>query len=151
MDGGIDRIYADHFHWTYGRPYKDVNPLQEVIDAKYGMFKQLPIGEAVLVPVSYRQPSATLSNSNDTDSSDTIRTVKFLIAAPTMVRPEEIEKRSRIVYKASLAAFQTWKANSHSCGIYKVAMPSFGTGFGAVPPIIAAKQMWEAFVDVWGV
>lgn len=146
MDGGIDRIYADHFKWPYGRPYKDVNPLQQEIDVKYGLFKQIPIGDAILVPVTYR--TAEVDTTKQLDASD-LRSVRYLIAAPTMVRPEEIEKGSRIVYDASLAAFRAWRRNVTAHRIKSLAMPSFGTGYGNVPPVIAAKQMWEAFVTAW--
>lgn len=152
MDGGIDRIYADHFKWPYGRPYKDPNPLQQEIDEKYGLFKQLPIGEAVLVPVTHRSAAASTIDdlsAGDSALAEEARSVRYLIAAPTMVRPEEIEKGSRIIYKASLAAFRVWRRSVSAHGIRSIAMPSFGTGYGNVPPVIAAKQMWEAFVMAW--
>lgn len=148
MDGGIDRIYADHFKWPYGRPYKDENPLQQEIDEQYGLFKQLPIGQAVLVPVSYRS-THTEDVSGYAIAGTAVRSVRYLIAAPTMVRPEAIEKGSRIIYEASLAAFRLWRRSVAAHDIKSVAMPSFGTGYGNVPPVIAAKQMWEAFVVAW--
>ncbi len=149
MDGGIDRIYADHFKWPYGRPYKDVSPLQEAIDLKYGQFKQLPIGEALLVPVSYKENhDLSLKYAQETKIEVT-PSVRYLIAAPTMVRPEEIEKGSLIVYQAALAAFRVWRECAESHSIYTLATPTFGTGFGNVPPIIAARQMWAAFVEAW--
>lgn len=151
MDGGIDRIYADHFKWPYGRPYKDVNPLQEAIDLKYGQFKQLPIGEALLVPVLYKETHDMNVKYAQEAKIETTPSVRYLIAAPTMVRPEEIEKGSLIVYQAALAAFRVWRECAASHHIYTVATPTFGTGFGNVPPVIAARQMWAAFVDAWSV
>ena len=151
MDGGIDRIYADHFKWPYGRPYKDVNPLQEAIDMNFGQFKQLPIGEALLVPVSYKENHDLNLKYAQEAKIEVTPSVRYLIAAPTMVRPEEIEKGSFIVYQAALAAFRVWRESAASHNINTVATPTFGTGFGNVPPVIAARQMWAAFVDAWSV
>lgn len=149
MDGGIDRIYANHFKWPFGRPYKDLNPLQEEIDAKYGQFKQLPIGDALLVPVTYKEIHDVNVRYAQEAEIEVTPSVRYLIAAPTMVRPEEIEKGSSVVYQAALAAFRVWRDCAVSHRIYCVATPSFGTGVGNVPPIIAARQMWAAFVDAW--
>jgi len=151
MDGGIDRIYANHFKWPYGRPYKDVNPLQEAIDIKYGQFKQLPIGEALLVPISYKENHDLNLKYAQEAKIEATPSVRYLIAAPTMVRPEEIEKGSLIVYQAALAAFRVWRECAESHSIHTVATPTFGTGFGNVPPVIAARQMWAAFVAAWSV
>ena len=124
MDGGIDRAYADRFGWSYGRPYHAANPLQLAIDAKRGERQPLPIGEAVVV----RHKGVCL------------------IASPTMEIPGRIARGSTIVRDAARAAFVAWRSEPD---IETVSMPSFGTGWGGVPPIIAAAQMWEAFVDAW--
>ena len=134
MDGGIDLVYANHFGWSVGRPYHSANPLQLAIDAHCGerpSGAQLPIGEALVVPVVPAKPA---------------RTVKFLVATPTMRIPGQIEKRSRTVYTAALAAFRAWRA---SPSVRAVAMPLFGTGYGGVPVWVAVAQMWEAFVAAW--
>jgi O-acetyl-ADP-ribose deacetylase (regulator of RNase III) len=149
MDGGIDRVYADHFRWSYGRPYQHDNPLQQEIDARYGLYKPLPIGDAILVPVvypDYTSQSCTAAAVED-GSLSAQRSVRYLIAAPTMVRPGPIDVGSRIVYSASLAAFRVWRSVLFTHGVWKVAMPSFGTGYGAVPAVVAARQMFEAFVE----
>lgn len=100
MDGGIDKVYSQHFGWSPGRPYHDANPLQLAMDEKYGRKRaEVPIGESVIAPV------VPLDDS---------RTVRFLIAAPTMATPGAIRIGSRVVYDASLAAFRAWRESDGS-------------------------------------
>jgi len=107
MDGGIDRAYADHFGWSYGRPYHSPNLLQLAIDKAKGEFSAtLPIGEAILVR----------------DGRN------CLIAAPTMALPGKIKVGSRIVYDATRAVFALW-ASETSGDLNVVRMPAFGTGW----------------------
>ena len=133
MDGGIDKAYATHFGWSPGRPYHDPNPLQLAIDARNGAsaLPELPIGEGIAVPV---------------ERSDPARTVRYLLAAPTMVTPGALPAGSRNVHEAALAAFRVWREREE---VASVACPMFGTGWGRVPPWVAAAQMWEAFVQAW--
>lgn len=49
MGGGVDRAYADHFGWSYGRPYRNPKPLQRAIDEAKGHGAMLPIGDAIVV------------------------------------------------------------------------------------------------------
>ena len=133
MDGGIDKVYAEHFGWSPGRPYQDANPLQLAMDEKYGRKQaEVPIGESVIAPV---------------EPLDESRTVRFLIAAPTMMTPGAIPIGSRVVYDASRAAFRAWRGSDGL--IEAAACPMFGTGWGEVPAWVAAAQMWEAFVVAW--
>jgi O-acetyl-ADP-ribose deacetylase (regulator of RNase III) len=138
MDGGIDLAYRDHFRWSSGRPYQEANPLQLMIDAAYGEFSELPIGEAVVVAVE------PLDGGRQ-------RTVRHLIAAPTMKTPTSLPINSRNAYLGSLAVFRKWREHraAGSRGMRTVAMPMFGTGVGRVPSWVAAAQMWEAFVEAW--
>ena len=126
--------------------YQDANPLQLAIDAKYGTRAELPIGEAIVAPVE-----PVLIAAAETDASLPARTVRFLIAAPTMVTPGPIEPGSRIQYQAALAAFQTCRehAPAGQGAIKAVACPMFGTGWGKVLPWVAAAQMWKAFTVEW--
>jgi O-acetyl-ADP-ribose deacetylase (regulator of RNase III) len=150
MDGGIDRAYAQHFGWSFGRPYQDVNPLQRMIDAKYGTRAELPIGDCIVAPVE------PLPEADSGASLPAGRSVRFLIAAPTMVTPGPIPLASRIPYQSTLAAFRACRerdcdsqgAPGGPC-IKAVACPMFGTGWGKVPPWVAAAQMWEAFTVAW--
>lgn len=125
MDGGVDRAYAIYFGWSFGRPYHEPNPLQRAIDAEKGKENStLPIGEALVV----RHQGVCV------------------ISAPTMALPGKIPTGSTVIYDASQAAFLAWKETDD---ISIVRMPSFGTGWGQVPAVVAAWQMWDAFVDAW--
>ena len=55
----------------------------------------------------------------------------------------EIKIRYRV---PALAAFRVWREREE---VASVACPMFGTGWGRVPPWVAAAQMWEAFVQAW--
>mmetsp|Transcript_16352 Transcript_16352/g.39925 ORF Transcript_16352/g.39925 Transcript_16352/m.39925 type:complete len:321 (+) Transcript_16352:91-1053(+) len=125
MDGGIDRVYANFLGWGYGRPYDQPNPLQIAIDNHAGEENaRLDIGQGILVRSEK----------------------KHLIAAPTMALPSKIKVNSTIVRDATLAAFQVWRQYSD---IKTIRMPSFGTGYGQVPGVVAAAQTLEAFVLAW--
>eukprot|EP01052_Picozoa_sp_SAG31_P033574 SAG31_NODE_3814_length_3859_cov_5.598936_4_plen_227_part_00 len=137
MDGGIDAAYAKYFGWSPGRPYHSANPVQLAIDATRGSRPcgaELPIGSALVVEVQGSNNCA-------------IKSVRYLVASPTMRVPGAIALRSRTVYKAARAAFEAWRG--HQPMISSLAMPMFGTGWGRVPYTVAAAQMWEAFVDAW--
>jgi O-acetyl-ADP-ribose deacetylase (regulator of RNase III) len=122
MDGGVDRVFADFFGWSYGRPYHTANPLQQAMDCL--KLVTLPIGQAIVVRDGKNR----------------------LIASPTMVQPGKIPAGSQIVHDAARAAFVAWR---HADDIETAKLPSFGTGWGEVPPDIAAEQMWGAFVGAW--
>ena len=138
MDGGIDRDFSSYFDWSMGRPFHDANPLQLAIDVRYGKGGELPIGASLVVPVVPGERSA-------------VRTVRFLVAAPTMRVPGALPLMSRDVHRAALAVFRAWREwDGQEAGpINAVAMPMFGTGYGEVPVWVAAAQMWEAFVEAW--
>ena len=125
MDGGIDRVYADFFGWSYGRPYHDPSVLQQAIDKAKGEPNiHLPVGEAILARDERGHA---------------------LIAAPTMVVPSKIKIISRTVFLAYRAAFDVFRRHSD---IHVIRVPSFGTGYGQVPGKIAAAQTWQAKVGL---
>ena len=71
----------------------------------------------------------------------------FLLAAPTRHGlPRPLPRGSRVLYQALLAVFRALRNDAR---ISSVALPSFGTGWGSVPPRIAVLQMWEAFYDAF--
>ncbi|MGO4819457.1 macro domain-containing protein [Flavobacterium sp. W22_SRS_FP1] len=72
--------------------------------------------------------------------------VPFLISAPTM-RVPMILNDSVNVYLASRAIFLLLKQNHHR--INTVTISGLGTGVGKVPYDICAKQMKQAYDDVW--
>jgi O-acetyl-ADP-ribose deacetylase (regulator of RNase III) len=189
MDGGIDRAFAEHFKWPFGResPSGSANPLQLRIDDVYPHTQRLPIGESLLVPVEPLTSDEPISDASP-------RTVRFFLAAPTMDNPNiPLPLGSRSPYEAALAAFRLWRchnsrwANQRGKGefvsdctpgeecrdsakatatpmsnpeiterrlmtmgrINRVAFPPFGAGYGQVPPMVCAAQIYEAFAKAW--
>ena len=131
MDGGIDRVYADYFGWSYGRPYHEPNPLQLAMEKKIIGEEGLEIGKAILVRNS---------------PSDKRKKAIHLIAAPTMTLPSKVPVNSTVVRDAARAAFEIWRDTPD---VSVIRMPAFGTGWGQVPGSIAAAQTLEAFCSVW--
>jgi O-acetyl-ADP-ribose deacetylase (regulator of RNase III) len=119
MDGGLDLLISEIMGWQIQEG------LQKEIRDKY--FGELLVGQALLI---------------DTD----FESIPFLISAPTM-RVPMILKDSVNVYLASRAIFLLLKQNHHRISI--VTMCGVGTGVGKVPYDICAKQMKQAYDDVW--
>jgi O-acetyl-ADP-ribose deacetylase (regulator of RNase III) len=69
----------------------------------------------------------------------------FIIVAPTMRVPEPIEK-SVNVYLATKAIFRLLK---HEPRIKIVSISGLGTGVGKVSYDVCAKQMKQAYDDIW--
>lgn len=70
----------------------------------------------------------------------------FLIVAPTMRVPQKLPKDSINPYLAARAVFEQCKTNPY---IYSVAMTGLGTGAGGVAPGICARQIAQAYIDVF--
>lgn len=82
---------------------------------------ELPIGKALVVPVLHPN-------------------YKYMIAAPTMRTHRNIEGTDN-VYHAFLAVLRTAKA----AGIESIVATGMGTLAGGLDPVIAAKQMFDAY------
>jgi O-acetyl-ADP-ribose deacetylase (regulator of RNase III) len=100
------------------------NKLQKQIKEKY--FGELLVGQAELV---------------ETDSEE----IPFCISAPTM-RVPLILKDTVNVYLATKAIFFLLKRENR---IKSVTISGLGTGVGKMPYDICAKQMKQAYNDVW--
>lgn len=98
--------------------------LQKQIQEKY--FGELLVGQAELVETDFPE-------------------IPFCISAPTM-RVPLILKETVNVYLASKAVFALLKKENR---IETVTMSGLGTGVGKVPYDICAKQMKQAYDDVW--
>lgn len=98
--------------------------LQTQISEKY--FGELLVGQAELV---------------ETGCSD----IPFCISAPTM-RVPSILKDTVNVYLASKAIFALLKRETR---INSVTISGLGTGIGQVPYHVCARQMKQAYTDVW--
>ena len=119
MDGGLDLLISEIMGWQIQER------LQKEIREKY--FGELLVGQALLI---------------DTD----FESIPFLISAPTM-RVPMILKDSVNVYLASRAIFLLLKQNHHRISI--VTFSGLATGIGQGPYDICAKQMKQAYDDVW--
>ena len=130
MDGGIDRLYLEHFGAT----------LQDRVQQRIKLDHagELLVGAATIVETQC--PS-----------------IPFLIAAPTMRVPMSL--RSSInPFLAARAVFLLIRDGTFPSGrqlgqavhehVKSVAIPGLGTGVGRVPPVQCAKQVRAAIEDV---
>lgn len=100
------------------------NKLQKVIKTKH--LGELLVGQAELIETDFEE-------------------IPFCISAPTM-RVPMILKDTVNVYLASKAIFQLLKKENR---ITSVTISGLGTGVGKVPYDVCAKQMKQAYNDVW--
>lgn len=98
--------------------------LQKQIQEKY--FGELLVGQAELIETDFKE-------------------IPFCISAPTMRVPSILENTVN-VYLASKAIFSLLKTENR---IETITISGLGTGVGKVPYNICAKQMKQAYIDVW--
>lgn len=116
MDGGIDAAYRAFFGPEIERTVQDA-----IARRPEG---HLPVGASLVVRTGHAR-------------------VPFLIVAPTMVIPEQVEMRHS--YRAMRAVLRiAQKEPEIARNIY---CPGLGTGVGFVPPEDAAEMMMEAYRD----
>ena len=119
MDGGLDYALSERFGWDLEKR------LQKII-------KELPEGELLV-------GQALVIETGDTS-------VPFLISAPTMRIPTNFNIDTSInAYLAMKAILIKVKSNSK---ISSVAIPGLCTGVGRMQPIIAARQMFQAYKEI---
>lgn len=119
MNGGLDLLISEIMGWQVQEQ------LQKRIKEEHN--GELLVGQAVLIETNFIS-------------------IPFLISAPTM-RVPMILKDSVNVYLASRAIFLLLKQNHHRISI--VTFSGLATGIGQVPYDICAKQMKQAYDDVW--
>ncbi|MEM9542884.1 MAG: macro domain-containing protein [Cyanobacteria bacterium P01_E01_bin.42] len=122
MDGGIDLIYSKYLGWHVQ------DRLRETIRQDWN--GELPVGLALLV---------------ETDRED----IPYLISAPTMRAPVNVSQtlNAYFAFRAALRVIQK-QNEKKSNSIQSVACPGLATGTGEMPPMICAKQMYEAYKEV---
>ena len=119
MDGGLDHALSERFGWDLEKR------LQKLI-------KELPEGELLV-------GQALLLETGDKD-------VPFLISAPTMRIPTNFNIDTSInAYLAMKAILIRAKSEER---ILTVAIPGLCTGVGRMQPIIAARQMFQAYKEI---
>jgi O-acetyl-ADP-ribose deacetylase (regulator of RNase III) len=122
MDGGIDRVYSEHFGWHIQDRLRDL--LRREYDG------ELPVGLAVLI---------------ETDDP----AIPFMVSAPTMHVPNSVKDtlNAYLAFRAALRVVQ--RKNAESPGAIKTLLcPGMATGTGEMLPEICAKQMHAAYIQV---
>ncbi len=119
MDGGLDYALSERFGWDLEKK------LQQQI-------KDLPMGELLV-------GEAILMNTGD-------NITPFLISAPTMRIPTNFN------IDTSVNAYLAMKAILIAAGkeerITSLAIPGLCTGVGRMQPVIAARQMFQAYEEI---
>lgn len=119
MDGGLDYALSERFGWDLEKK------LQKII-------KELPEGELLV-------GQALLLETGD-------REIPFLISAPTMRIPTNFNIDTSVnAYLAMKAVLITAKRDTR---ISSVAVPGLCTGVGRMQPMIAARQMFQAYKEI---
>lgn len=119
MDGGLDYALSERFGWDVEKR------LQKQI-------KALPEGELLV-------GQAILMETGDVD-------VPFLISAPTMRIPTNFNIDTSVnAYLAMKAILIKAKSDDR---ISSVAVPGLYTGVGRMQPVIAARQMFQAYKEI---
>lgn len=116
MDGGIDAAYRAFFGAQIERTVQDA-----VTRRPEG---HLPVGASLVVRTGHER-------------------VPFMIVAPTMVGPEQVENRH--CYRAMRAVLRIAGADAEVGR--DVYCPGLATGVGGVPPADAAAMMTAAYRD----
>lgn len=119
MDGGLDYALSERFGWDLEKK------LQKII-------KELPEGELLV-------GQALVLETGDVK-------IPFLISAPTMRIPTNFNIDTSINAYLAMKAILI-KANGDN-RISSVAIPGLCTGVGRMQPMIAARQMFQAYKEI---
>ncbi len=119
MDGGLDYELSEKFGWDLQKQLQNEIQLLPM--------GELLVGQALVIPTGDAQ-------------------IPYLISAPTMRIPMSFNIATSVnAYLAMKAILVT--ARSHP-DIQSVAIPGLCTGVGKMPPKIAARQMYMAYLEV---
>ena len=121
MDGGLDLQISKFFGWHIQ------SRLQEVIKERHS--GELLVATSVIIETDFPE-------------------IPYVIASPTMRVPMILGKETVNVYLAVRAALLRIECLMFP-NIESVSFPGMGTGVGRVPPDICARQMRQAFDDVY--
>jgi len=119
MDGGLDHALSERFGWDLEKK------LQKII-------KELPEGELLV-------GQALVLETGD-------KKIPFLISAPTMRIPTNFNIDTSVnAYLAMKAILIKGKNDDR---ISSLAIPGLCTGVGRMQPMIAARQMYQAYKEI---
>src|SRR5688572_23643489 len=119
MDGGLDYALSERFGWDLEKK------LQKQI-------KELPEGELLV-------GQAILMETGDAE-------IPFLISAPTMRVPTNFNIDTSVNAYLAMKAILIKAKNDNR--ISSVAIPGLCTGVGRMQPMIAARQMFQAYKEI---
>lgn len=119
MDGGLDHALSERFGWDIEKK------LQKII-------KELPEGELLI-------GQAILLETGD-------NLVPYLISAPTMRVPSNFNIDTSVNAYLAMKAILIKAKNEKK--ISSVAIPGLCTGVGRMQPVIAARQMFQAYKEI---
>jgi O-acetyl-ADP-ribose deacetylase (regulator of RNase III) len=130
LDGGLDneirKFYEKEHH---------IDIEKTVQDAIYLRFDgELLVGQCLFFPL------ITFNQS---------KRVPDLLVAPTMRVPMILGKESVNVYLSGKAIFKKLKELDRINRVSSITISGLGTGIGRVPYDVCAKQMKQAYEDVW--
>lgn len=130
LDGGLDneirKFYEKEHHIDIEKT------VQDAIESRFD--GELLVGQCLFFPL------ITFNQS---------KRVPDLLVAPTMRVPMILGKESVNVYLASKAIFRKLKELDRINRVSSITISGLGTGVGQVPYYICAKQMRQAYDDVW--
>ena len=119
MDGGLDHALSERLGWDLEKK------LQQII-------KELPEGELLV-------GQALLLETGD-------KNIPFLISAPTMRIPTNFNIDTSVNAYLAMKAILIKAKNDER--INSVAIPGLCTGVGRMQPMIAARQMFQAYKEI---
>ena len=140
MDGGIDMAYSLHFGWQMQER------LQKLLSEEYD--GELPVGEAAVIPAY--SPETKLAPPNLPPTKNMGQPIKFLISAPTMRVPTNVDKtvNAYLAFRAVLRAAKQHNKKNPSDPIGTILCPGLGTAVGRMPYKMCAVQMRTAYEAV---
>ncbi|RFS16497.1 macro domain-containing protein [Emticicia sp. C21] len=119
MDGGLDYALSERFGWNLEKKLQ-----QRIKDLPEG---ELLVGQAMVI-----------------ETGDSV--IPFLISAPTMRVPMNFNIDTSV--NAYLAMKAVLIQAKNEPGINSVAVPGLCTGVGRMAPMIAARQMFQAYKEI---
>lgn len=130
LDGGLDNEIRKFYQKEH---YIDIEKtVQDAIESRFD--GELLVGQCLFLPlITFNQK----------------KRVPDLLVAPTMRVPMILGKESVNVYLASKAVFRKLKELDRINRVKCVTVSGLGTGIGQVPYDVCAKQMKQAYNDVW--